>query len=578
MKKFFKILLPVVLAVAILFCLAWYLFAYDRDFTRDVLLYGARYCDSQGHSTMSSWFYDRAYDLAKDNDQVAIELAQQHKSAGNYTQAENTLTKAIEDGGGPDLYIALCKTYIEQDKILDAVKLLNGITNQETKAVLDEMRPASPVSIPAPGFYNQYICVSVTGEGGTLYVNPTAEYPSVYDAPYEEPVVLHDGENTIYAVVVAENGLVSPLSIFGYTVGGIIEEITFADAAVETAVRQALEVGEDAVLMSNQLWDITSFEVPEGTQSLEDLKYMLFLEELTMHNAPSGQLQVLSSLAHLTSLHITDTIVSSEEMKVIGSLVTLEKLTLSGCSLSTTTYLDTLTGLTFLDLSNNAIRNIQALTGMKNLQELYLKQNALTDLSDLAGLTSLKTLDVSNNSLATITPIFTLSGLNRLDASSNFLTELYDIQKMTGLKYLSIASNSITDFSPLAPCTGLLELDISSNLATDISMLKELVNLTTLKFAYNQVETIPTFPTDCALITIDGSNNLIESLKPLQGLVALNNIYMDYNTEISTLKWLKENYNLIQVNVYGTKVNALDQVADLTEHSIIVNFTPVQED
>ena len=92
MKKFFKILIPLLLAAAIILGLAWYLFTYDRDFTRDMLLYGARFCDRQGHSAVSSWFYDRAYDLAKDNDLVAVELAEQHKDSGNYTQAENTLT------------------------------------------------------------------------------------------------------------------------------------------------------------------------------------------------------------------------------------------------------------------------------------------------------------------------------------------------------------------------------------------------------------------------------------------------------------------------------------------------------
>lgn len=577
MKKFFKIFIPILLALAIVVCLAWYLFTYDRDFTRDMLLYGARFCDSQGYSTVSSWFYDRAYDMAKDNDLVAVELAQQHKAAGNYTQAENTLAKAIEDGGGIDLYIALSKTYVEQDKILDAVKLLNGISNPEVLAQLEAQRPAAPTASPEPGFYNQYISVSVSGEGGTLYVNPIAEYPSVKDDPHSEPVVLQDGENTIYAVTVADNGLVSPLSIFGYTVGGIIEEVTFADPVMEAAIREALGLEEGTTVMSNQLWDILTFEVPAGTQSLEDLKYMLFLEELTISDVPSGQFSVLSGLSHLTSLSIIGTTVSSEEVKAIASLVTLQRLTLSGCGLSTTTYLDSLTGLTYLDLSNNAIRNIQALTSMPNLQEVSLKQNALTDLTDLATLKNLKILDVSNNSLTSLSPILGSSTLTRLDASTNFLTDISGIGSLSGLTYLSVASNSITDFTPVTDCTALTELNISSNMATDITALNVLTELTMLNFSYNQVATIPQFPADCALITIDGSHNLITSLEPLSGLVALNNVFMDYNVEISTLEWLAENYNLIQVNVYGTKVNELSQVTCLTEHSIIVNFTPMQE-
>ena len=35
MKKFAKILVPFLLAALVLGCTVWYLFVYDRDFTRD---------------------------------------------------------------------------------------------------------------------------------------------------------------------------------------------------------------------------------------------------------------------------------------------------------------------------------------------------------------------------------------------------------------------------------------------------------------------------------------------------------------------------------------------------------------
>lgn len=577
MKQFFKIFIPILLALAIVLCLGWYFLTYDRDFTRDMLLYGARRSDAQGKSTMSAWFYDRAYDLAKDNDQVAIELANQHKADGNYTQAEKTLTKAIEDGGGTDLYIALCKTYVEQDKLLDAVKLLNGITNQQTKAQLDAIRPAAPVASPAPGFYNQYISVTVTGDDGTLLVNPIPEYPSVYDQPFSTPIPLHDGENTIYAVVVGDNGLVSPLSIFGYTVGGVVEEVVFADAAIEIAVREMLSIPTGTPVMSNQLWEITSFTLPEGVQSLTDLKYMIFLEDLVLPSAPAGQLAVLAGLTHLTSLEIYDTSVSTEEMEYIGSLTALERLVLNSCNVVTVSPLAKLTKLTYLDLSNNTIRNIQPLSEMKNLQELYMEQNALTDLTQLASLSNLKILDVSNNSLPTLAPIFGLPSLTWLDAGTNLLTDLSNVEYLSNLSYLCVAFNTISDAQPLGNCASLKELDISNNQFTDLSPVAKLTGLEIFNFSYNQVKAIPSFPVDCALITIDGSYNLIESMKPLQGLRALNNIYMDYNTEVSTLKWLAENPTLVLVNVYGTKINDMEHVAELTEHSIIVNFTPLQD-
>ena len=201
MKRFFKILIPIILVIVIIACIGWYLFIYDRDFTRDMLLQGARYFEDIGNHEVSGWFYDQAYKQADNNDAVAIELAEQHKLSGNYTKAEYTLTKAISDGGSAELYIALCKTYIEQDKLLDAVKMLDAVLKEDSsvdpqvRQQLQHLRPAAPTTAQNPGFYSQYISAEIACESGTLYVNPHGEYPSLKDAPYSEPITLADGEN-----------------------------------------------------------------------------------------------------------------------------------------------------------------------------------------------------------------------------------------------------------------------------------------------------------------------------------------------------------------------------------------------
>ena len=242
MKKAIRIIFPIFLALCILFCTLWYLFVYDRAFTRDMLLNLARYSESQGSHKIATWFYNRAYSQSADNDAVAIELAEQYKSSGNYTKAEYTLSNAIADDGGIELYIALCKTYVEQDKLLDAVNMLDSVTNAAVKAELEKLRPSAPTATPTPGFYNQYLSVTLEAGGGTLYASTDGTYPSVDDEPYGEPISLGDGETAIYALAVADNGLVSPLSIFGYTVGGVITKVDFADSAMETAIRQLLNV------------------------------------------------------------------------------------------------------------------------------------------------------------------------------------------------------------------------------------------------------------------------------------------------------------------------------------------------
>lgn len=577
MKKFFRIFIPIILVLAILACVGWYLFIYDRDFTRDMLLQGARFFDQQGNHEISGWFYDRAYEQASDNDAVAIELAEQHKADGNYTKAEFTLTRAISDGASTELYLALCKTYAEQDKILDIVKLLDAVLSEEStvdsavKQELQSLRPAAPVSSPEPGFYSQYIDATITAESGMLLVNTQGEYPSVFDEPCVGPVDLADGENTLYAVAVADNGLVSPLSIFGYTIGGVIKEVTFADTAMERAIREHLGVTEDKTLYTNDLWNLTYFTVPADAKDISDLSYLTFVEDLAVESIPSGQLNYLSSLVNVTSLQVRNTTITTDELKLIGSLPKLERLTLSNCGLSTISGLETATGITYLDLSQNTIRDLTPLKSMTGLKEINLQHNALNDLSVLGGLSSLSKLDVSYNLLSTVNPLFKCKSLTSLNASNNTITSLAGIGSLAGLESLKISNNTLSDVVPVSECTKLKELDISSNMISDITSLGALSHLESLIFARNTVIDLPEFAEDSALITIDGSHNQITSLDSLAGLQNLNNVFMDYNAEISSVSALASCHCLIQVKVYGTQVT---DVTELLSMDVIVEFDP----
>lgn len=575
MKKVFKYLIPILLAIAIVLCLIWYLFVYDRAFTRDVMLYGARYFDRHNKPAAAAWFYDLAYNQSVDSDEVAIELAMQHKQDGNYTQAEVILSQAIEDGGSAALYTALSRTYLEQDKVLDAIQLLDSITDSAIRAEIDAMRPAAPTVSPEPGLYNQYIPVEVSSDSWKTFVTINGDYPSVADEIYLEPLILSDGENLIRAVAVGENGLVSPLASYTFTVGGIIEEVAFADPFVEETVRQILGVDSDVTLMSNQLWDITSFTIPVEAMSFEDLRHMPFLRELVVVNGATAQLEILAGLTNLTTLTIQNTPLTESELELIGSLTSLQQLTLSNCGLSTIEPLGALTDLRYLDLGNNTIRNIQALSNLSGITELKLQHNVLTDLGNLTGMKDLTKLDISYNSLTSLAPIANLTDLVWLDANHNQLSGSAGVGTLTALEYLNLSFNAISDISPLASCVNITELNISNNALTEINAVTALMNMVKLNFSNNEVYWLPEFAKDCALVTIDGSYNKLQTLEPLSGLEALNGVYMDYNEELSSIEWLAKCPTLIVVNVYGTKVT---EVKALTDQSIIVNFNPTQSD
>lgn len=571
MKQAMKVILPILLAIVILGCMIWYLFVYDRTFTRDVLLYEARCFERSGKHTIAAWFYDMAYFQANQDEDVAIELAQQYKNSGNYSKAEYTLSNAIADGGTAKLYMALCKTYVEQDKLLDAVEMLNNIADPAVKAELDALRPAAPTSDPAPGFYSEYIPVSITADTGVLYVTSDGTYPSTAAAPFEGSITLPAGETLLYALAVSEDGLVSPLSIFGYTVGGVIEKVSFADPAVEANIRGLLEVDEDEIIYTNDLWTITSFTMPEDASTYADLGLLPYLSSLTIQNGVAGELGNIVDLVNLEELTLVDCRPSDEEMSIIAGLPSLQKLTLDDCALSSIDALSIASNLTYLNLNNNNIRNITVLGSLAALQELYLKNNAVTDLSALSALNKLSTLDVSYNTVSSSASICVINSLTWLDISNNTITSLDGLGNLTGLTHLSAAYNGLTEVTQLASCAALTELDISNNSISDITCLAPLTALETFNFSYNQISELPAWGKECALISINGSNNLISSLDALSGMINLNKVLMDYNTEITSVDCLSNCPNLYLVDIFGTQVT---DATSLTDQSIIVNYDP----
>ncbi len=571
MKYTWKRILPVLLIIAVICSIAWYLFIYDREFTRDILLQQARHFESQGNHATATWFYNLAYLQSGDSDDIAIELAQQYIANGNYTKAEYTLSNAIADNGGSvKLYKALCQTYVEQDMLLDAVAMLDSIVDPTIRSKLNSMRPAPATASHDSGYYSQYIKVTLQAENGKLYAATNGVYPSVQDAPVEDAISLEAGENTIYALVIGDNGLVSKLSVFNYTIGGVIEEVTLCDPAINQAVREQLGLSFQDTLFSSDLWAITDFEMPADAADYSDLRWLPYLQSLTIEGGSFSGSNALSGLAQLTTLTIRDCVLSGQDVATIAALPNLQYLTLSNCQLSSIEALFEAKQLISLDLSNNAIRDISSLSFMTKLKELNLSHNALTNLSFISALSGLEKLDVSYNSLVSVLPLSGCPALKDLDISHNDIDTLSGAESLIGLRYLYAAYNNLTSVDPISECVQLVELNISNNKITDIASLSGLLSMTYFDFANNQITAIPEFGSSAALVYVNGSSNRLTSVAPLSGLRQLNSVYVDHN-RISTLDPLAECPQLVRVDAFG---NPVSDVTKLTVQSIVVHYDP----
>lgn len=574
MKKLTHFLVPVLLFALIVASIGWYLFIYDRDFTRDTLLSQARFQDRHGNARLSAMFYDAAYNFSGHDQNVAIELANQYKGDGNYTKAELTLTTAIHSAPTPELYTALCKTFVEQDKLMDAVALLENVSDPSIKAHLDALRPATPVSDFDAGYYSQYMDIHLTSpDAKYIFYTTDGEYPSIDGSLYNGAITLPAGETTVYAIAVSESGLVSPVTVLGYTITGIIEEVTFTDPAMEAAIRQLIGADADDKVYTDRLWEITEFTAPEGVTTYCDLTLLPYLTTLTIQNATIDSLNHLSSLGKLVVLDLTGSKFPVADMSVLANLPSLSSLTMAGCSLSTIEGLAGAQYLTYLDLSNNTLRNLDVLTPMTSLSEINLNHNAVIDLSALTNLPNLVKLSVNFNALSSLSPLSSCVRLNHLEADNNNLTGLNGLEKLPLLSHLSVDYNDLTDVSILSGSVELTNLSIASNAITDISALSGLNKLKVFDFSGNQIEALPAWPDGCVLTTIDGSYNALADISSLKNMQQLTHVYMDYNL-LTDINALANCYCLVQVNVFG---NAIPDVSALRDKDIIVNYDPTAQ-
>ena len=572
MKRFLRIFIPLLLTMVLIISLGWYFFQFDQELTRDILISQARRMDDRGNHSMATWFYKMAYRQSGNDESIALELAEQYHSMGNYTKAEYTLSNAIADGGSVDLYVALCKLYVEQNKLLDAVNMLDNVANPVIKAQLELQRPDPVSASHDPGYYNQYITLSFTAPYSNIYLTTDGTYPSTQATPYSLPISLEAGETVITALAVGQNGLVSPLSVLSYTVAGVIEEVVINDPGLDRVIRAQLGVNSEHILYSNELWGITNLEIPYDTKDLSDLSKLPFLARLTMESLTFESLSPLSTLNSLEELVLSNMTVSSQNLQTIAALPKLNSLTLYQCSLSGITPLAQATGLTYLNLSGNTIRDLSALEKLSELKELRLNHNAVTDLSSLSGLSRLEVLDLSYNSITTPAPLSGCVQLRQLSLSNNTLTDLEGLTRLTSLEKLDLSFTGLTDISVLAVNTALTDLDISNNNLTDISALKTLTSLTSLNFSYNEVSQLPEFNKDCPLVTIKGSNNQLTSLDQLSYLLSLNYVKMDHNPQLTSAYPLQSCFALVEVSVYGTGIH---DVAALKDMGVIVLYSPI---
>ena len=569
MKKALIILLVVLLVGGGLFCL--YFFGWTPE-----------NLSSLGDSAMASkkysraeWLYETAAEMAPDEPSYVLKLADACIADGSYTKAERSLVTAIRKEPSAALYCKLSSVYVAQDKLYDAQKMLDGISDSAIKAELDAMRPQAPDFSPAGGQYSEYIDLMLSGQGGAVYYSLTEEYPSTNTDAYADPFTLPAGDSHVKAILVGDNGLVSPLAEMDYLIVGVVEEVSFASSEFEELIREMLYIPRTSPVMTSDLWTVTELEMPENVTDFSDLSHFKNLTSLVINYSTIDDCSFFAGTPELQKLNLHGCSLAEDATDLIGTLAALTELDLSGCGISNISSLSNLTQLSTLNLSENSISDITPLSGLTKLTVLNLAANALPSLDALAEASQLTELDISENAIPSIAALSSCTGLTSLSATDNQISDISVLANMPSLQTLLLSGNSVSDVSVLSFCPSLTRLEIANNNLSSIDILANLVELTYLDISHNNISALPQLQTQSRLQQFYASYNQLSDISMLAGLVGLTYVDVDYNENIEDILCLTSCPLIVQIDAFGTKVA---DVKALTDMGVIVNWDPTVAD
>ncbi|MDC0464945.1 leucine-rich repeat domain-containing protein, partial [Pseudomonadales bacterium] len=197
----------------------------------------------------------------------------------------------------------------------------------------------------------------------------------------------------------------------------------------------------------------------------------------------------------------------------LQAFVNLEELYLRGKQFCDLTPLTVLTSLRVLELEwgSSCIKDISALSGLKQLEWLNLHGNDVQDLSPLANMPNLEVLYLGDNNLNSLSALGMLNALKNLHIQNNSLANQSFLQfpNLTQLWANELAISDLAAFVAGLPLT-LQSLSLDSNNITDISALNGREALQVLSIRMNRLTALRISDVP-KLQSISAQNNEIEA-------------------------------------------------------------------
>lgn len=294
-------------------------------------------------------------------------------------------------------------------------------------------------------------------------------------------------------------------------------------------------------------------------------------------------LSKLKELKNLQSLDILECFLDDEDVKVIGELTSLQKLSLTGnTDITDVSPLNNLTSLTYLRLDLTNTKDINCLDKLVNLETLSISGTDVPDVSVVATYSKLETFDMSSLENLDESTINLPSSIEVLNCSYDKLSKIDFVSSAESITSLNASNNEISDIKPLDILKSLWDLNLASNNISDISSI-HCSSLNSLNLTDNQIADISVLSANKkGPYQLRIGCNQISDISPLKdnsglGIVELN------NNKITDISALCECFKIYSLDISYNQIADISPIATIDNltifkacNNLIVDITPIK--
>lgn len=170
---------------------------------------------------------------------------------------------------------------------------------------------------------------------------------------------------------------------------------------------------------------------------------------------------------------------------------------------------------------NKQIRNLNALSELRDLKHLDISNTAITNLAPISNVTLLESLNISNTSTSNIQFIKYSDRLKYLDISNTKIENISELLNLKSLIGVKAELTPIQSFSVLNEFKNLTDLDLTESGFNNLENIKDLVKLERLDLGKNYMLNFSAITSLTSLKYLDLSKTNLQDLSPLKSMSQL---------------------------------------------------------